>query len=429
MARGTEPSLAKTATGKFVAAETLMNDEYCLKCHGDIYDSAIHSAHKLSSFNNPAYRASVRETRRVAQERAGSVQASRWCAGCHDPVPFFSGKFDDPNYDDVNDPTAHAGISCSVCHSIQSVDSHVGNADYTIDEPKHYPFAYSENPLLSQLNALMVKAKPAFHKHEMLKPFHKTAEFCSTCHKVSLPQEVTEYKEFLRGQNHYDSYLLSGVSGHGARSFITQRWHSKIAMSVTCPRWRVRSLVHVTWRSLASLVFIHMLSPGNTALAHWMGDKESVERHREYLKGTLRVDLFGLREGGSVDGPLQSPLGDQATVQAGETYLIETVLRTMKLGHHFTQGTSDSNQIWIEITAKQGDKILGTSGQRDDREKVDPWSHFVNSFVLNRKGERINRRNAQDIFTPLYSHQIPQEPGRRFTTDSQFLLKAPSPSL
>ena len=53
----------------------------------------------------------------------------------------------------------------------------------------------------------------------MLKPFHKTAEFCSTCHKVSLPQEVTEYKEFLRGQNHYDSYLLSGVSGHGARSF------------------------------------------------------------------------------------------------------------------------------------------------------------------------------------------------------------------
>ena len=182
-----QPSLATTATGKFIAAETLMNDDYCLQCHQDIYESALHSAHKLSSFNNPAYRASVRETRRVATERAGTVQASRWCAGCHDPVPFFSGKFDDPNYDDVGDPTAHAGISCAVCHAIQSIDSHVGNADYTIDEPKHYPFAYSDNAALKQLNSLMVKAKPAFHKHEMLKPFHKTAEFVEPATKYPCP--------------------------------------------------------------------------------------------------------------------------------------------------------------------------------------------------------------------------------------------------
>ena len=36
---------------------------------------------------------------------------------------------------------------------------------------------------------------------------------------VSLPREVTKYKDFLRGQNHYDTYLLSGVSGHNARAF------------------------------------------------------------------------------------------------------------------------------------------------------------------------------------------------------------------
>ena len=408
-----EPSLAKTSTGKFVAAETLMNDEYCLKCHGDIYESAIHSAHKLSSFNNPAYRASVRETRRVAQERSGTVQASRWCAGCHDPVPFFSGRFDDPDYDDVNDPTAHAGISCSVCHSIQSIDSHVGNADYTIDEPKHYPFAYSDNPLLTQLNALMVKAKPAFHKHEMLKPFHKTAEFCSTCHKVSLPKEVTDYKEFLRGQNHYDSYLLSGVSGHGARSFYYPEKAQQNCNECHMPSMASSDMGSRYMDGLGELgVHSHAFPSANTALAHWMGDKESVERHREYLRGTLRVDLFGLREGGSVDGTLQPAIGDQAEVKAGETYLIETVLRTMTLGHHFTQGTTDSNQIWIEFTAKQGDQIIGRSGHRDQKETVDPWSHFVNTFMLDRNGERINRRNAQNIFTPLYSHQIPPGAGQ-----------------
>lgn len=421
-----QPSLAKTATGKFVAAETLMNDEYCLKCHGDIYDSAIHSAHKLSSFNNPAYRASVRETRRVAEERSGTVQASRWCAGCHDPVPFFSGRFDDPNYDDVNDPTAHAGISCSVCHSIQSIDSHVGNADYTIDEPKHYPFAYSDNPLLSELNGLMVKAKPAFHKHEMLKPFHKTAEFCSTCHKVSLPKEVTEYKEFLRGQNHYDSYLLSGVSGHGARSFYYPEVAQQNCNECHMPSVASSDLGSRYLEKLGGLgVHSHAFPSANTALAHWMGDQESVERHREYLSGTLKIDLFGLREGGSVDGPLEAPLGDQATVRAGETYLLETVLRTMTLGHHFTQGTTDSNQIWIELIARQGDEIIGSSGTRDAREKVDEWSHFVNNFILDRNGERINRRNAQDIFTPLYNHQIP--PGAGQTVHYRLKVPADSP--
>ncbi len=94
-----------------------------------------------------------------------------------------------------------------------------GNADFTIEEPQHYPFAFSDNELLQWINNQLVKAKPAMHKKTFLKPFHKTAEFCSTCHKVHLPSELNHYKEFLRGQNHYDTFLLSGVSGHGARSF------------------------------------------------------------------------------------------------------------------------------------------------------------------------------------------------------------------
>lgn len=408
-----QPSLASTATGKFIAAETLMNDDYCLQCHADIYDSAIHSAHKLSSFNNPAYRMSVRETRKVAAERAGTVKASRWCAGCHDPVPFFSGKFDDPNYDDVGDATAHAGVSCAVCHAIQSIDSNVGNADYTIDEPKHYPFAYSENPMLKQLNSLMVKAKPAFHKHEMLKPFHKSAEFCGTCHKVSLPGEVTDYKEFLRGQNHYDSYLLSGVSGHGARSFYYPPAAESNCNGCHMPAMASDDFGAKYMQSLGRLgVHTHSFPSANSALAYWMGDDAGIEAHRNYLQGTLRVDLFGLRKGGSIDGELIAPLGDSAKVEPGETYLIEAVLRTMKLGHHFTQGTTDSNQIWIEVTAKQGEQVIGKSGQRDDREAVDPWSHFVNTFMLDENGERIDRRNAQNIFTPLYSHQIPPGAGQ-----------------
>ena len=45
--------------------------------------------------------------------------------------------------------------------------------------------------------------------------------------------------------------------------------------------------------------------------------------------------------------------------------------------------------------------------------EVDRYAHFVNVFMLDREGNRINRRNAQDIFVPLYNHQIP--PGAAWT--------------
>ena len=48
-----------------------------------------------------------------------------------------------------------------------------------------------------------------------------------------------------------------------------------------------------------------------------------------------------------------------------------------------------------------------SSGQLDASGHVDPWSHFVNVFMLDRDGNRIDRRNGQDIFVPLYDHQIP----------------------
>jgi len=54
-----------------------------------------------------------------------------------------------------------------------------------------------------------------------------------------------------------------------------------------------------------------------------------------------------------------------------------------------------------------GDRVLGRSGALDEDGTVDPFSHFVNVFMLDRHGYRIDRRNAQDIFVPLYDHQIP----------------------
>ena len=233
-----QPALTRTQNGKLISAKTLMMDDYCKKCHADVHAGWEKSQHHLSSFNNPAYLATIVETRDVMLKRDGSVQASRWCAGCHDPVPFLSGQFDNPDYDLVHDPTSQAGITCTACHAITQVNSTRGNGDYVMEEPLHYPFAYSENPVLQFINNTLVKAKPSFHKQTFLKPFHKTAEFCSACHKVHLPKEVTHYKDFLRGQNHYDNYLLSGVSGVGAGASTIPRKRRRTATGATCLRRR-----------------------------------------------------------------------------------------------------------------------------------------------------------------------------------------------
>ena len=412
-----EPSLARTATGNYIPADVLMMDDYCKKCHADVHAAWEKSAHRASSFNNPPYLASVRETRAVSLDRDGSVQAARWCAGCHDPVPFYSGAFDDPRFDDVNHPTAHAAITCTVCHAITHVNSTRGNADYTIDEPIHYPFATSDNAVLQWINNQLVKAKPAMHKKTFLKDFHKDAEFCSTCHKVSLPGELTNYKEWLRGQNHYDPFLLSGVSGHGARSFYYPPQAKENCNACHMPLQESADFgARYDDASGRLTVHDHLFPAANTGLA-WLRDKPDViEAHRKFLTDVVRVDIFGLRDGPGIDAPLVAPLRPTLPVlEPGKSYLLETVIRTLKLGHLFTQGTVDSNEIWLDVTVTSGGRVIGRSGGIDPAagNEVDRWAHFVNVFMLDRDGNRINRRNAQDIFFPLYNHQIP--PGAAWT--------------
>jgi len=408
------PSLARTATGSFIPERVLSNDGYCKECHADNHASWSNSVHRFSSFNNPAYLFSVRETRRVALERDKDVQASRFCAGCHDPVVFFAGKFDDPNFDDVNDPTGQAGITCTSCHAITHINSPRGNSDFTIEEPVQYPFTFSDNDGLRWLSRQLVKAKPEFHKRTFLKPLHKTAEFCGACHKVHLPEELNHYK-WLRGQNHYDSFLLSGVSGHSVASFYYPQKAEPNCNNCHMPLQPSTEFAAADFDGSGELkVHDHLFPSANTAIAHMKQlDAKVIEAHRDFNAGVMRVDIFGLKSEGRIDGELTAPL--RPTLPAlvpGRTYLLETVVRTLKMGHLFTEGTGDSNEVWLDVqvtsTAPDGsERVIGRSGGLGAENRVDPWSHFVNAYVLDRDGGRIDRRNAQDIFVALYNHQIP----------------------
>jgi len=437
----------------FIPAYALMNDQYCLRCHQDAYAGWFHSAHHFSSFNNLAYRQSIldmrkaldAEARQVAEERgldltseefkqlrARKVQATRWCAGCHDPVPFFSGAFDDDRFFEdleirlptdgskwqdpsiLTQPTAHAGLTCTSCHAITHVNSLTGNADYTIQEPPAYPFQYSDNWLLQQVNEYLVKAKPDLHKRSMLKSFHRTSEFCQVCHKVALPEPVNSYK-WTRGQNHYDSWHNSGASGFAARSF-----HHP-AQAKSCAECHMPDIDSQDFGTRNGKLRNHLFLGANTALPALrkslgektylppIGDEDDVIRlHQQFMADKkMRVDLFGLRDRGEVDGSLTVLADPLPELQPGQTYLLETIVRNLGVGHEFTQGTLDSNEVWLHVKVHGGGILLGESGAIDEHGYGDPWAHYLNALILDRKGRRIDRRNAKDIFVPLFNHQVP----------------------
>ncbi len=454
-----DPSKVRTLGGDggtpFIPTQAIdeSSNQYCLRCHSDAYAGWFHSAHHFSSFNNLAYRQSILDMRkdldRIAHDmakekgmaidsaefkafRAKKLQATRWCAGCHDPVPFFTGAFDDDKFFEALDvkfpldgrpfkddsiekqPTAHAGLTCVSCHAITNVNSVTGNGDYTIQEPLQYPFAYSDNPILQAINNYLVKAKPDFHKRTFLKPFHRTAEFCQVCHKVSLPEAVNDYK-WTRGQNHYDSWHNSGASGFAARSF----YHP--ANAKKCSECHMPLLPSDDFGNIAGKIHNHLFVGANTALPklrlHFgerhnlspIGDENDVIRlHQDFLKDKkIRVDLYGVRDGGEIDGKLQVVRPQLPELVSGQSYLLEVVVRNLGVGHEFTQGTADSNEVWLHISAASNGRVWAESGGIDQYGVVDPQGHFINALILDRRGHRIDRRNAKDIFVPLFNHQIP----------------------
>jgi len=403
------PSLAQTSTNKHIKAKDLDNNEYCQNCHQDVHEGWMNSVHKVSSFNNQSYSFAVNNARDFLDKRDGHHNEARFCAVCHDPVIMFSGEFD-KDIDFTDTEIGQAGITCTSCHAISQINSVKGNGAYTITIPEQYPFTHSKLPFLQWVNQTLVKAKPDFHKKSYLKPLHKKAEFCSVCHKVSIPESFNGYK-WLRGQDHYDSFFLSGVSGHAVASFYYPPKAKDKCADCHMPMQDSNDFGAITEPvSGKTQVHSHYFESANSGIRYL--NKLKADPINAMLKGALTIDIFGIKQEADITAKLIAPLNEEnIQISAGQSYLIESVIKTVKLGHAFTQGTGDSNQIWVELSVFHNGELIAISGGIDDSGVVDSWSYFVNVYVLDKDGNRIDRRNVENIFTALYNHSIPPGAG------------------
>ncbi|MGB5425988.1 MAG: aspartate phosphatase, partial [Gammaproteobacteria bacterium] len=229
---------------------------------------------------------------------------------------------------------------------------------------------------------------------------------------------------WLRGQNHYDSFLQSGVSGHRVDSFYYPA--RAVARCSECHMPLIPSddpAARDFNDSGTRSVHNHQFPAANTGITQLLDLPDWVmQAHQQRLSDVTRLDIFAIKEDGRIDGELHAPLRPSLPeLVPGKRYLIEIVIRTTGVGHHLTQGTADSNELWLDVTATVDGRLIGRSGSLDAQGAVDPWSYFVNSYVLDRQGRRIDRRNGQDIFVTLYNHQIP--PGA--ATVVHYLLQIP----
>jgi hypothetical protein len=425
------PSRAQTAKGRYLPAAALANSDHCAACHTNAHAEWSQSAHRNSSLSNPVYAAAWRAARQATAARGGDVRATTaFCAACHDPVLLFSGALDakefaDPDYDPAGHPLAGQGITCTVCHGIRHAEPPDGFAPFTIDELPAYPFAYAEHPTLRWLNRQLMFQRPAQHLAAMRNPLHESATFCGACHQKALPDGVAaapgavvadDFHAFVHGN--FSPTVLEAAHRPGRPVTDCQSCHMP---SVTDDRGVAR-------RSHAFADVREMLQSTPTsppaeaaasAPAVSAGESSAVAG-----AAPLRVDIFGLRLGPTLNAALSAPLHTTTPrVMPGRSYLLEVVVTNEGFGHAFPAGDAASVEAWLDVTIAAGDRVIGCSGALDDpRGPADPRAHYFGVYAVDRDGRRVDGRNLAAWFATLEDTRV--SPGASVVVRYRFEVPA-----
>jgi tetratricopeptide (TPR) repeat protein len=399
----------------------------CERCHEAIVEQWSTSAHRFASFNNPFYEATINDLRRLSTTSNAELDAhinhfsskakaqggedlrgqesrvkSKWCSGCHDPALMLAGRMSGEI--DRRSPEAQAGLTCLACHAIDAIHGPTGNGNYNIADHQEDPYLFpeSQDGIGQLMHDVALKARPAVHKRKMLKPVFQTAQFCATCHKVSLDTRVNGYR-WLRGQDEFDNWHDSGVALNASRTFYLPGFQR------TCQdcHMPLEAAVGGDVSARDGFVRSHRFLAANTALPYLRGDTATIQRIERFLQDEkLRIDIPALRR---TDGTIEYLPGTQASgIRPGEHVQVDVTVRNVGVGHTFPGGTNDSNEGWIEFTVSgtDTDQVLLQSGALGADGHVDPSAHFFKAMLVDSAGKGIHQRNAQDIYAPVYVRVI-----------------------
>jgi Tfp pilus assembly protein PilF len=371
------PSLMTTDTGEFIDPKTFPTAQYCGHCHQEAQHQWRQSAHSNSN-RAPWYLRNVN----LLNDGKG-VEFSRHCEGCHDPVALVAGNLTQGST--KRRPFDADGVTCTVCHSIQKVDTR-GTGSYLMGVPavlvdengKAITRTVSDGEILAHLDR---------HSAAVMKPFYKTSEFCATCHKAALPRQLNDYK-WQRAIFLYDEWQNSSFAKQSPLPFYVK---DSVSTCETCHMLREPIKLPDPGAKNGQLAS-HRWLGANTIIPKFYGYDEQADRIVKFLQASVfNVDIFALEHEGQSGGAPQvvsAPLGLVSyTVAPGELLTTDVVIQNKGIAHSHVPEQRDMYESWVDFTVKdQAGKILFESGFLRPNGDLDERAHSFTNRLINPRG-------------------------------------------
>jgi tetratricopeptide (TPR) repeat protein len=387
------PGNAAAEGGGFLEPSAFPSAEYCGHCHQEAYHQWRQALHS-NSFRTPFYRNSVNILLRTK-----GVEFARHCDSCHNPIAVLSGAMTPHSI--VDRSFDSDGLTCTTCHSIQSVQSKLGNGGFVMGVPavlvdeqgNRIPGMVPDSEILANLDR---------HSKAVMKDFYHTPEFCAACHKANLPPPLNDYK-WIRAFTAYDEWQNSKFSHRNPLTFYTtdftpcQGCHMKRAAN-TLPEPGAKNGTFVS----------HRWEAGNTAVPFYYGFDEQLEKTIAFLRSGnyLNVDIFGLKIG---DNPqFIAPLGSaDFALHANDVVEAYVVIQNKNIGHSLVPEVRDLYEAWTQFTAKGADgaEIYKSGFLRPDG-TLDPGAHSFTNRPVNVVGDFVDNHMVWAIHSMAYDNSI-----------------------
>jgi len=368
-------------TGPPPDGNSLGDVDGCAPCHADAVAQWRTSAHAFGSFNNPIYRVVIDRFR----AEVGN-EASRFCAGCHDPALLVDGAM--ATTVAPEDPRSHVGISCRVCHNVASVKAD-GNGSYTLTN--------TPIPLPTRGDALSLRR----HKERVAMDPLRTAQLCGSCHRSFLGPETGNPSQIV-GMDDLTAWQRSAYAGsHAARvdDPIEQQTCQKCHMGAEAA---TRGDVAAKNGSIAS----HRFLGAHTWLAAMRHDTAQRDQLQARLHevATIDVPIINVEEP-SGPRPMRT---EQAMVSPGASILFDVVVRNVAVGHRFPGGTLDAQDVWTEVTVHDATgAVVAAAGQDHETSGDDLSAHRLRAAQADETGAIRSLRDTQHFRTAVFNHTIP----------------------
>lgn len=393
----------------FLQAGAFPDAAYCGHCHQEAYHEWRQALHS-NSFRTPFYRTSAN-----ILIRTKGIEFARHCDSCHNPVAVLAGAMTtgstlDRSFD-------RDGLTCMTCHSIQSVDSKLGNGSYVMGVPavmvdeqgNRIPGMVPDAEILTHLDR---------HAKAVMQDFYHKAVFCSACHKANLPPQLNGYK-WIRAFSAYDEWQNSKFSQQNPLTFYSSDFRS----CQDCHMKRMPAQLP-DYGASKGMLASHRWLAGNTAVPFYYGFDEQLSRTIDFLKSGnyLNVDLFALRQ--DDDGEMMAPLGSVPFhLRAGGAVEAYVVIQNKGIGHSLLPEVRDLYQGWVQFTVTDaGGATIYESGYLKPNGVLDERAHTFNNRPVDLGGEFVDNHKVWTIHSMAYNSSI--QAGRSVLIRYQFRIPA-----